>query len=140
MKVVIGIVVLIAIGAAVVYFGGELFRFDPNKQAQDAMASITPGMTWQQVIDTVGDPQKVQVFIEREEMIGGEKTTVIKPGQPFDYNKSRHVNRIDNGEMPHGYIFVYWYSNASAFDVTFDPDGTVTYVSEKMTPNSLLNR
>ena len=128
---VLFIVALVAIGAAYFVIGGFV-SYDPVKEGEEALAAVKPGMTWQQVIDTVGEPKRGQLMRQDDE-------GYVVPGGYFDYDAARFKELYDGGRYTHGFIFRYVYSDAMAFDVYFDNAGKVTSAGKLPTLDDLLN-
>lgn len=138
MKVVI--VLLILLGAAIfgVYQWGGYKTLDPDQQAADAKAAITPGTNWQKVVQIAGDPKQYQVIIvEKEDEETGEPL-LTKPGPRNKYSHRGLSERIADGGLPNGFIFAYQFSARSAFEVYFDGMGNVIYVQDMATMTDLL--
>ena len=96
---------------------------------------ITPGMSWKKVLDVAGENPKYRSISLVKEKKGFEHETM---GPEVEFNRSRLASRINNGEVPQGFMFVYRYSERVAFAVRFDGNGKVTDVQDVMTMADLL--
>lgn len=135
MKVVVVLIVLLGVAIAGIYFFGGYRTMDPDKQGTAAKAAITPGMSWKKVLDVAGENPKYRSISLVKEKKGFEHETM---GPEVEFNRSRLASRINNGEVPQGFMFVYRYSERVAFAVRFDGNGKVTDVQDVMTMADLL--
>jgi hypothetical protein len=138
MKLVVGFIVILLVGGALLYYGGGYDSFDPNQMGQDARAKITPGMAWTAVIAAAGEPKENRVLIEDVRGAGSSKATFLKPGAKNPFESGRFEERVKRGDLPHGFIFPYVFSQSVAFNVTFDVAGNVTSVDDQTTMADLL--
>ena len=137
MKFLIVLLLLVAAGIAV--FVMQAKDHDPSKQGEDAKASISPGMSWTQVLDTAGEPKKYAYLILKKETIGGVEVETMRPSPLIKFDRDRVAERVDTGDMPHGFVFRYVFSRSVAFAVQFDPAGNVEVVHDLMTEADLFD-
>ena len=137
MKAMLILIVLIAAVLVGVFYYGGYGSFDPTKQGEDNMAKITPGMTWQQVIDTTAAPKKYSYFIKKTKKSFGEEIEFLQPSVPVDFDRNRFNEKFTNGEFPFGFSFRYVYSRSVAFEVLFDDVGMVIEVGDLPTEADL---
>lgn len=140
MKAIVIIIVLIGGVLAGVYFAGGYGTLDASKQGKAAQASITPGMTWKQVVDSVGEPQELRIMHETEKQAFGRTVKSIEPGARTNFNLQGFKSSMNEGQIQLGFIFRYDFSNSVAFVVHFDEAGTVSLVEDAMTMADLLGR
>jgi len=138
-KVIVRVIVvgLIAVGAA--YFFGGTRNFDPTAQGQQAKAAVQPGMTWQQVVDAAGKPQKVRIAHRVTKKIAGEEQEVIEEAAPFRFERELFENTLTGDSKQAGFRFMYNFSGQAAFSVYFDPNGIAEGVSDDKTMADLLD-
>jgi hypothetical protein len=110
----LGAVLLILIGMMT----GCGFGEPPEQQAANFLASIKPGMTWEQV-SAVKAPRKWAVA--DGEAMGGHK-------QMQDFNATALADGIKNGNIANGFVFQYRFHEDHAYLVWFDETGKVTEV------------
>ncbi len=133
MKLMLGLLALLVVGGAATYYLGGYASYDPTQQGRDARKAITPGMTWQQVIDVSKEPRKYRLMMKKAERFGGEEVARLEPGPLSGFNASRFT-----GKTPNGFIFEYRYSQREAFAVHFNADGIAESVSDLITKADLL--
>jgi hypothetical protein len=138
MKTIIVLVAILGLVVAGVYFFGGYRSFDPTKQGQAARAAITPGMSWNKVVNTAGDPQEYRIMI-RERGRGKNDPGLVRPGPIGRFTPAGLQQHLANKDLPEGFLFIYRFSNTCAFQVAFDNTGTVTSVADAMTIGDLLN-
>ncbi len=126
MKLFAGIVVLAAIALVIAYYVGGTRSFDPTEQGRKARAAIAPGMTWQQVIDVAGEPNKYQTMLPKK--AGG----VPEPGALVSFDRNSLVSELATNVHRHGFVFPYAFSEASRFQVFFDSKGVVQQVADML--------
>jgi len=138
MKFMLGLLLLVGIGWATVYYAGGYGSFDPNKQGQQARAAVSPGMTHTKAFDACGDPHRVQKIRREVEKVGGEEIEIFVPGPPADTTRERINERIANGDFPYGFVIPYRFSQSVAFAIHFDEAGIVTQIEDLATMANLL--
>lgn len=126
------IAIVLAIGAAIYYFG--VSDFDPDAQGAAARAAITPGMTWQQVIDTTTAPKKYRKYAKKTE--DGIEYTELGPENRFAH--AWFTKNAAEGYFSDGFVFDYFYSAKTAFRVEFDDTGKVIGTNDIATMADLL--
>jgi len=138
MKVIIGLLVVLGLVIAGVYYLGGYSSFDPNQQGEQAKAAIKPGMTWTQVIAVAGENPKLQTISVSKRKISGQVREERMLGAKVNFSKSQLADRLKYNEYPNGFILSYVFSERVAFDVLFDGTGKVVSVSDAMTMADLL--
>jgi hypothetical protein len=131
---ILGLIVVCAIGAVILYYVGGYGSFDPNKAGQDAKAKIAPGMTWKQVMTAAGKPRAYHSIIKQTK---GDME-VIRPGPENPFDEAKMADRLAKNELQYGFTFPYVFSRAVAFDVYFDAAGIVDHVENRTTEADLL--
>ena len=116
MLVFIGAIVVVLV--AVYYFGG-FGSFDPTADGKAARTAITPGMTWQQVINVSKPPAKWTRMLEST--VQGMTAVRATPEQKFD--EADLKQKLADSKLPYGFTFVYRYSAEIQFQVHFDGQG-----------------
>ncbi|MHC4444575.1 MAG: hypothetical protein ACYTF1_06620 [Planctomycetota bacterium] len=138
MKAIIVLVIIVAVVLGVVYFKGGYVSFDPDKQGELARATIKPGMPLAQVLAVAGENPKYKPIIPFQERRGTQVIVTPQVGLPAAFNKNKVNKWLRNGELPHGFVLAYKYSEQVAFDVTFDKAGVVQNIQDAMTVADLL--
>jgi hypothetical protein len=138
MKVIIGLLVVCAIGGVAIYYGGGYANLDPDQQGKDAKAKITPGVSWKKVVDVAGNPLEWRPFVEQTRGTGANKVVFYKEGPANKFSADVIGRRVADGKLPKGFTFHYRFSNATEFDVKFDDLGNVEYVTDRITAADLL--
>lgn len=130
MKVlVVLLVVVIALVALVVKFGG-VTSFDPAAGAQQFVADVQPGMTWQQVV-AVKAPKKYAAFKDDPESMMGH-------GPIVRFDEASFASSMQQASYPLGFFFEYTFDAEHAYNVNFDAQGNVESIEERMTTSDLL--
>ncbi|MEO0515206.1 MAG: hypothetical protein AAF086_07925 [Planctomycetota bacterium] len=130
MKVLVVLLVLVvALVALVVKFGGVL-SFDPAAGAQQFVTDVQPGMTWQQVV-AVKAPKKYAAYKDDPESMMGH-------GPIVKFDEARFASNMQSGSFPLGFFFEYTFDAEHAYNVSFDGQGNVTSIEERMTTSDLL--
>lgn len=137
MKTILVLLSLCGLGWAAVYFYGGYASFDPTEQGREALAKLSPGMTFAQVCDAAGEPKKFQVMVLESERIGGEVYEHIVPGPESRTTRENIGARILAGNMPHGFQTTYFFSHQVAFTVVYDLQGTVIDIFDAPTAADL---
>jgi hypothetical protein len=135
MKVLIGLVIVGVIVLGIVYYAGGMRNFDPNAQSKQARAAISPGMTWQQVIDAAGEPHKYQTILPKPR--GG--MTMLEPAARVPFDRNSLIKELATNAHPHGFVFPYTFSESTRFLVYFDSKGVVERVSDQIGMADLLD-
>ena len=138
MKVALILVALIGVGLYGAYQFGGYATFDPDKQAEEVLAQLYPGMPWYQVVDIAGEPQRYQVFTLKKETWGGQEIEAVEPGPMIKFNPETLASRLDEGTLPAGFNFTYKYSTRVAFGVHFDAKGIAETIDRTETVESRL--
>jgi len=128
MKVTFGLILAVIVGVYALYQFGGYATLDPTQQGRDARAAITPGMTVEQVFDTIGAPRRFSVVNLKKVKRMGKEVDELVATPPVKFDRSRFdTNRADD-QYPYGFQFDYRHSPTSEFQVTFDGAGLVTGV------------
>lgn len=122
-------VIVIGIVALVVKFGG-VTSFDPAAGAEEFVASVQTGMTWQEVADRRMPKKYAVVSDDPDNALGRSPDIKFNPGAFGD--------RMKNNPPPAGFIFFYTFDAEHAYDVYFDELGNVSQVVKPMTTKDLL--
>jgi hypothetical protein len=133
LKVIVGVLVLGGIGLAIAYYVGGAGSFDPTAQGRKVRAAITPGMTWQQVINVAGEPGKYQTILPKKH--GGTP----EPGALVRFDRNSLVQELATNVHQYGFVFPYTFSEARRFLVYSDPKGVVEYVADAVSMADLLD-
>ena len=136
MKVLLGVMVVIGVAFLAVYQSNK--SFDPEQQHRDAVAAISPGMTWDQVIDVVKPPKKFRRFEKRSVTGLGGSIQTLEPGAEMKFDAEKFPGYLDDGRLADGFVFEYLFTADKWLSVHFDNTGTVTEVYEAPTVGSLL--
>ena len=121
MKALVFLVVLIGGIVGAVYYFSTTSAFDPTVAGKKAFGKINPTMNWEQVADVAGEPRKYGIMILRK--VGNVEVPTLGP--EVKYQPEVIKRRIEEGSMPHGFVFQSFFSAAFAFSVTFDQDGFI---------------
>lgn len=138
MKVIIGLLVVCAIGGVAIYYGGGYANLDPTQQGEDAKAKTTPGMSWKKVVDVAGKPLEWRPFVEQTRGTGANKRTFYKEGPANKFNADVVSRRLADGKLPMGFTFHYRFSAKVDYDVKFDDLGNVEHITDRITAADLL--
>jgi hypothetical protein len=128
MKLVFGTFALLVLAGVMMFKAGWFTMEDPKQSVKNIQANVTPGMTWQQVVD-IQQPRKVTPHSGDFEVADA----------PIDFVLSTHEQWIEEGNYEHGFSFDYTFSHADVVSVTFDPKGVVTGVYVDSTVSDLFN-
>lgn len=139
MKVIIGLIFLVAVGCYIVYDRGGYGSFDPTEQGRKVKAGITPGMAYGAVFDLAGDPKKFQIINRKVERIDGKDVELFVPGPPVKIDRARIKARVDEDSLEHGFVCTYIFSHQAAFHIVFDGAGDVKEVTDAATMADLLD-
>lgn len=138
MKVILVLLLLLAGGGLLMYYGGGYEDLDPSQQGRDARERIQRGMSWEEVIDVTKAPRKYTKMIVTGVVGAGEEMELVKRGPKLKFDPARVTARLEKGELPHGFVFDYRYSESVAFSVSFDAEGNVVAVDKMTTMHDLL--
>ncbi|HMQ14491.1 MAG TPA: hypothetical protein PKC49_00820 [Phycisphaerae bacterium] len=138
-KAMVTIVLLAGIGLAVVYFAGGYSAHDPDAVGREAKQSITPGMTWQQVVDVATRPERYCVFKKEKRRVAGKEVEQLRKSMPLDFEQAMFAREFAAGNMNDGFTFHYRFSHQVAFEVFFDSAGRVEAVQNLATVANLLD-
>jgi hypothetical protein len=138
MKIVVGIIALILVGLAAMYFFGGYKELDPDKQGREAKAAITPGMTFKQVIDAAGKPRKARTISVHKRKDGDEWIEDEQIGPLSEFKQNVIEDRLRQNNAPYGFILHYYFSDQVAFEVRFDAQGVVEEIYDVRTMADLL--
>ena len=128
MKVLAVLLVVVIAGVALIVTFGGVTEFDPAAGAEEFVAQVQPGMSWQQVIG-VKAPKKFAIYTDNPE----------RPhGAIGNFNQASFTTSFQNGSFKWGFFFVYRFDTEHHYHVIFDEQGNVSYVEEQMTFSDLL--
>ena len=134
MKALFILIILVVIAGAAVYYFGGYASFDPTEEGRQAKAAISPGMTLEQVVDTIGPPGKYAELVKIEKQ--GQEYIDETGLMGFTLENVRY--RIDNNEVPECFFLNYHFSPQASFQVHFDATGVVTHLKDNITMADLL--
>lgn len=129
MKVLIGLVVFIALLAAVLYFGGFMTMEDPETQWNNFKSKLKVGMKWQDVA-AAHQPRKYREINHK---------TFTGYGSDMDYNEADIAKRVADGTFPEGFSFPYAFAAEIQYEVIFDSGGKMVEIHKLMTFNDLVS-
>ena len=128
MKVILVLfVIVVAIVAAVVHFGG-LTAGDPKAEMEQFKSSVKEGMSWEEVA-ALRKPKKYQTF--------GEGFGGLAPAQ--DFNPDQIRRQVEEGNFESGFFFTYSFAADAVYDVHFDEKGMHTHMEKARTASDLLS-
>lgn len=130
MKFALLLICLIALGGFLMFQYGGYATFDPEQQAKDARAAVTPGMAWTKVVDAIGEPDKYYVHLKEKVGRGTNAFEMIKIGPGVKFRREALAQRVNEGSLPVGFRFNYRFTTATAFSIVFDGTGTVTHLED----------
>ncbi len=133
MRLVLGLLVVVALGWVMIYFAGGYSAFDPSEQGRQARTALRAGMSFKQACDITGDPRKFRIINRKTERIGGEEIVMMVPAPVVKITRERIDTRLAEGSLPYGFLCPFTYSATVAFTVTYDDTGTVVNVSDDVT-------
>lgn len=128
MKVLAVLLVLVVAAVMLVVKFGGVTGFDPAAGAQQFVADVQPGMSWQQVVD-LKTPKKYATY---------------NPDRPLGYgaivkfDEARFATAMQGSSYPLGFFFEYTFDAEHAYNVVFDGQGNVERIEERMTTADLL--
>lgn len=108
---------------------------DPDESGLAARQAIHEGMTWKQVVEAIKSPRKMRTVDVVRNADGTEDVTesgLIK--YPGDKQFARWIDE----RLDHGFVFQYFFSAKTAFDVYFDAEGKVEMITDAPTMADLL--
>ena len=127
MKVFLGLLLLVGVGAGAFYYTGA-FEFNPAQQAKDIKAKIKPGMSYDKVV-AVSKPRKYCIHVKKKQHgIGGAAIETCAPGPEVPFDENAIKDRVDRGGLECGFSFSYNFSQTDSFGVMFDQYGDVVEV------------
>ena len=133
MRLVLGLLVVVAVGWVMIYFAGGYSTFDPSEQGRQAKAALRPGMSFVQACDITGDPRKFRIINRKTKRVGDEEIVMMVPAPPVKITRERIETRLAEGSLPWGFLVSFTYSTTVAFTVRYDDTGAVVEVSDDMT-------
>lgn len=131
MKVLLILFVLIVVAVALVVKFGGVTGFDPAAGAEQFVQDVQPGMSWQQVAD-LKEPKKYAAYSDNPEKISGH-------GPIVKFDRDAFAGNMQNNAYPLGFFFEYTFDAERAYNVTFDSQGNVETIENRMTTADLLN-
>ena len=123
-KALVVAVILVGVGIAGYRWYRVLKDFDPEKFAQQKLASIKPGMTLAQVVTNLGEPQEVYRYGTG---VGHDKDLGFGP---LKAHWSQNFLNDYKGRLASGFYLVYRFSAGGAWEVQFDANGIMQSVDE----------
>ncbi|HON67482.1 MAG TPA: hypothetical protein PLS23_13380 [Phycisphaerae bacterium] len=138
MKAIIVLLGAIGLGMAGLYFFGGYNSFDPDKQGRDAKATITPGMTWTQVVAVAGENPKLHTISIYKSKIAGRTVQQERIGPAVAFSTAKVASNLAANQYPNGFILSYMFSEQVAFNVRFDSKGVATAIEDAPTIADLL--
>lgn len=128
MKVLLVLIVLVIAAVFLVVKFGGVTSFDPAAGAELFVQDVQPGMTWQQVVD-IKEPKKMAAY---------NPDAQLGYGAIVDFKPDKFATNMQNGSYIHGFFFQYNFDNEHAYNVSFDSQGNVESVENRMTTSDLL--
>ncbi len=139
MKLIFGLMLILAVVLIAMYYGGGSATYDPTQQGLGAKAAITPGMTWRKVLDIAGGPGKWCRIVERtHKNFAGEEIREYEPTADSAYRQGCIRERLNEGDLPFGFMVTYQFSRSVAFLVVFDGVGKVVRLEDTASEADLL--
>ena len=129
MKFMLGLIAVIVIVLILLFKLGLFTGEDPKAAAEALHKSVTPGMTWQQVVD-IRAPKKFAKL--RAESLTGTSA-------PRKFDRAMLEDGLADGEYPEGFTFPYTFSAGEAVQVVFDDKGKVIGVEDMPTAKDLFS-
>jgi len=123
-KALIVVVLLVGVGISGYRWYRVLKDFDPQKAAQQKLASIKPGMALAQVVTNMGEPQEVYRF-----GTGQDHDKDLGFG-PLKAHWSMNFLNEYNGRLSNGFYLLYRFTAGGAWEVHFDDKGIMESVEE----------
>jgi len=134
MKAAFGTLLVIVLGIWAIWNFG-IAGYDPDADGQKHKAALERGMTWQQVIEAGKAPRKYQSIIETT---GPQGETEIKVMGENRFRRELFEEKAKSNDYGAGFVFLYRYTEKTAFGVNFDGEGKVESVNDLMTLSDLL--
>ena len=125
MRIVLGVTLCFGGIAFLMYTFGGVDSFDPEKQYQDALAAVKPGMTWRQVITAVKAPKKYRPLEKQVKTVGGVSFESIVPIAQNGFVEESFADKLADGDLEYGFWFEYMFTPKHGLVVEFDGTGTV---------------
>lgn len=127
MKAFIVLVVLVIVGVWLAYQFGGFKTMDPVAEAEGMRIAVKPGMTWAPVVDLKAPRRYVPV----------DPKAFTGTRQEVKFDRAVLADTIQNDGFPFGFVFQYHFSQAAAFQVSFDGKGVVEAVEDMKTTKDL---
>jgi hypothetical protein len=128
MKAIGVLIVLVLVVLGGVYLLGGFGSMSPEEQAANLQAAVKPGMTWKEVAE-VHEPRRFAAY--NFNAMGGH-------GPEVKYDPDAIEKGVQNGGFQQGFAFFYRFTNAHAYEVSFDPQGTCVDIEKMMTTSDLI--
>lgn len=138
MKTALVLIAIVGVAGYFVFTSSDFMNFDPTQQGKDAKAAIDVGMPWNDVVDAAGEPQEFRPMQKVNEGPGETSMNVLKVGPAMKYRYENVESRLEEGTLPHGFVFGYRFSQSMAFRVHFDESGNVKSIEDTVTVHDLL--
>ncbi len=137
MKLVFGLLVLVAIVLVGVYYFGGVRSFDPNKIGNDIKARIKPGMAWTEVVAIAPQPRSYG-RLQPEGPAAPDQPVRLKLFKG-PYDRETIGQHIAAGQVADGFTLEYFFTAQVAFEVWFDRHGVVDRIEDVATMADLLD-
>jgi hypothetical protein len=128
MRIVLGLTLCFGGIAFLMYTFGGVDSFDPEKQYQDALTAVKPGMTWRQVITAVKPPKKYRPLEKRVTTVGEMSFETFVPMARNGFVEESLADKLADGYLEYGFWFEYMFTAKYGLIVQFDGTGTVIMV------------
>jgi hypothetical protein len=132
MKIAIGLFLIALAIVAGTYFTG-VGSWDPTEIGREAKAQLKEGMSWEDVLVAAGEPKSRTDIVEKTVTVDGERVTVYEPSADVDFDETLFRNDFKAGNLKHGFILEYFFSQQVAFEVSFDGKGKVVSIDDVRT-------
>ena len=129
MKVLAVLIVLVVVGVGLLVKFGGVMSFDPAAGAEQFVADVQPGMTWQQVVD-LKMPKKYAVYSDNPDRM-------MKHGAISKFDEDKFAAAAQSNPFPLGFFFDYTFDAEHAYRVVFDSQGLVETIEPRMTTSDL---
>lgn len=128
MKVLAVLLVLVVVAVMLVVKFGGVTGFDPAAGAQQFVADVQPGMSWQQVVDLKTPKKYASYNLDRPLGYGA----IVK------FDEAKFAAAMQSNSYPLGFFFEYTFDAEHAYNVAFDGQGNVERIETRMTTADLL--
>jgi len=115
----LGTLIALAIVGVCVYMLYGAFTFDPIAQGQENYKKVSTGMTWQQVVELLGEPKKVHV-------LKLDQFNMPAKGGGASFTPQRIEEGVKSPGWELGFVLPYTYSDRYEQEFWFDKEGKLT--------------